>query len=320
MKKPELSKNEEKRLEALESLYILDTTAEERFDRFTRLAKKIFDTPIALVSLIDEKRQWFKSCFGISVSETSKDISFCGHTILDDEIFIINDTFEDERFRDNPLVLEDPNIRFYAGVPLFYSKDIKLGTLCIIDTKPRSFTKEDLEPLIDLAILAQHEMISSQLVISDELTGITNRRGFNILAQKALSVSYREKRPSVLVFFDLNKFKDINDSFGHTEGDNVLKIFSKNMENTFRESDIFARLGGDEFIVLLSNINYDDANILINRFKKTFDKFNKSKQEYQITFSSGILEIDLEENLNLEELTRKVDKLMYENKSNIIDL
>ncbi len=319
MKKPELPKNEKKRLEALESLNILDTTPEERFDRFTRLAKKIFDTPIALVSLIDQKRQWFKSSFGLAVLETSKDISFCGHAILNDDIFIVNDTFEDDRFKDNPLVLENPHIRFYAGVPLFYNKDIKLGTLCIIDTKPRDFTKEDLEPLRDLAILAQQEIISSQLIISDELTGITNRRGFNLLAQKALNISYREKKPSVLVFFDLDKFKDINDSFGHTEGDNVLKIFSKNMESTFRESDIFARIGGDEFIVLLSNINYHDANMLINRFKKSFDKFNKSKQEYQITFSFGILEINLEENLNLEELTKKVDKLMYENKYRIND-
>ena len=319
MKKPELPKNEKKRLEALESLNILDTTPEERFDRFTRLAKKIFDTPIALVSLIDQKRQWFKSSFGLAVLETSKDISFCGHAILNDDIFIVNDTFEDDRFKDNPLVLENPHIRFYAGVPLFYNKDIKLGTLCIIDTKPRDFTKEDLEPLRDLAILAQQEIISSQLIISDELTGITNRRGFNLLAQKALNISYREKKPSVLVFFDLDKFKDINDSFGHTEGDNVLKIFSKNMESTFRESDIFARIGGDEFIVLLSNINYHDANMLINRFKKSFDKINKSKQEYQITFSFGILEINLEENLNLEELTKKVDKLMYENKYRIND-
>jgi diguanylate cyclase (GGDEF)-like protein len=315
MKKPKLPRNEEERIEILESLNILDTIPEERFDRLTRLAKKIFDTPIALVSLLDQKRQWFKSCFGLPVCETSKDISFCGHTILEDGIFIINDTFEDERFRDNPLVLEAPQIRFYAGVPLFYNKNIKLGTLCIIDTKPRDFTKEDLEPLRDLAILAQQEIISSQLAISDELTGITNRRGFNILAQKALNVSYREMKPSVLVYFDLDKFKTINDTFGHTEGDNVLKIFSKNMETTFRESDIFARLGGDEFIVLLSNINYSEANKLIDRFIKKFNKYNKSKKEYQITFSAGIFEIDLDEKLSLEELTKKVDTLMYENKS-----
>jgi diguanylate cyclase (GGDEF)-like protein len=315
MKKPELPQNEEKRIEILESLNILDTLHEERFDRFTRLAKKIFDTPIALVSLLDENRQWFKSCFGVPVLETSKDISFCGHAILDDEIFIINNAIEDERFRDNPLVTDAPYIRFYAGVPLFYNKEIKLGTLCIIDTKPRNFTKEDLEPLKDLAILAQREIISLQLAISDELTGITNRRGFNILAQKALTVSYRENKSSVLVFFDLNKFKAINDTFGHDEGDNVLKIFSKKMKTTFRESDVFARLGGDEFIVLLSKIDYDGANKLINRFRKKFDKFNQSKKEYQITFSAGILEIDLEKKLSLEKLIKKVDTLMYENKA-----
>ncbi len=120
MKAPDIPQDEQARIKALRSLNVLDTPSEERFDRLTRLAKRMFDVPIALVSLVDENRQWFKSCIGLDVSETPRDISFCGHAILGSEVFIIPDTKKDERFTDNPLVLNDPHIRFYAGCPLRY--------------------------------------------------------------------------------------------------------------------------------------------------------------------------------------------------------
>jgi len=104
MKKPDIPLNEEHRLKTLRSLNILDTASEERFDRLTRMAKRLFNVPIATISLVDEDRQWFKSCIGLTVKETPRDISFCGHAILDDEVFIISDTLQDERFVDNPLV------------------------------------------------------------------------------------------------------------------------------------------------------------------------------------------------------------------------
>ena len=118
MQTPVIPKDEEERLRALRLLNILDTSDEERFDRLTRLAKRMFGVPIALVSLVDENRQWFKSCIGLEVRETPRDISFCGHSILGDDIFIVNDASSDVRFSDNPLVTDDPNIRFYAGCPL----------------------------------------------------------------------------------------------------------------------------------------------------------------------------------------------------------
>ena len=118
MKAPATSIDEAVRLTTLRSLDILDSLGEERFDRLTRMAKQMFRVPIALVSLVDENRQWFKSCVGLDVSETSRDISFCGHAILGDEVFVISDTLKDDRFSDNPLVLEDPHIRFYAGCPI----------------------------------------------------------------------------------------------------------------------------------------------------------------------------------------------------------
>ena len=150
MKKPGVTQDEQARLKTLRSLDILDTLPEERFERLTRMAKRMFGVPIALVSLVDENRQWFKSCIGLGASETSRDISFCGHAILGNGVFIIPDTLEDRRFADNPMVLNDPNIRFYAGCPLAVN-GYKLGTLCIIDQVPRNFGKEDIEALKDLA-------------------------------------------------------------------------------------------------------------------------------------------------------------------------
>jgi len=129
--------NEAKRIEALRSLQVLDTPPEERFDRITKIAQHVFDVPIALVSLVDESRQWFKSKQGLEVCETGRDVSFCGHAILRDDALVVPDAFLDKRFADNPLVTGEPHVRFYAGHPLADAAGFKLGTLCIIDHRPR---------------------------------------------------------------------------------------------------------------------------------------------------------------------------------------
>lgn len=138
MQAPPLPKDETQRLQALRELLILDTPPEERFDRVARFAAEEFEVPIALVSLIDENRQWFKARVGMPVCETHRDISFCGHAILQDEIFVIEDASLDARFADNPLVTGEPCIRFYAGAPLRLGGDgAAIGTLCLIDRRPR---------------------------------------------------------------------------------------------------------------------------------------------------------------------------------------
>lgn len=156
MKAPETPANEADRLLALENTNLLDTPPEERFDRLTRMARLAFGVPIALVSLIDEQRQWFKSCQGLDVRETPRDISFCGHAILRDQLFIIEDTYGDSSFVDNPLVSGPPHIRFYAGVPLHNHEGYRLGTLCIIDTNPRSLDSAGQELLQELASLVEN--------------------------------------------------------------------------------------------------------------------------------------------------------------------
>src|SRR5690606_34320077 len=151
----------------LQSLKLLDTAPEERFDRLTRLARRLFDVPIALVSLVDTNRQWFKSSAGLDASETPREVSFCGHAILQDEILEVCDAERDERFHDNPLVTDAPGIRFYAGHPLGLDDGSKLGTLCLLDTRPRKLNDEERELLRDLARLAEQEMIAVQMASMD---------------------------------------------------------------------------------------------------------------------------------------------------------
>ncbi|MGB5339994.1 MAG: GAF domain-containing protein, partial [Gammaproteobacteria bacterium] len=157
MQTPEKPADEVSRIDTLRALNILDTSPEERFDRLTRLAKRLFGVPIALVSLVDEDRQWFKSCQGLTASETPRDISFCGHAILGDDIFLVSNAALDERFHYNPLVTNEPHIRFYAGCPLTVPNGSKLGTLCIIDREPREFSEDDMELLRDLTRMAEQE-------------------------------------------------------------------------------------------------------------------------------------------------------------------
>ena len=316
MKKPDTPQDEQARLETLRSLTILDTPPEERFDRLTRMAKRLFGVPIALVSLVDENRQWFKSCIGLDVNETPRDISFCGHAILGKEPFVIPNASEDERFADNPLVLHEPHIRFYAGCPLRAPDGRKLGTLCIIDRKPRNLGKDDLEALVDLASMVEREFSALQLATMDELTNISNRRGFMQLAQHSLHFCKREKVPATLVFMDLNNFKPINDRFGHAEGDRALTAFAGLLRSSFRDSDIIARLGGDEFVVLLSNSGKESAEGSIARFRDSLDQSTREvKRGYDISFSYGVVEFDPDKHMTIEALLADGDALMYQTKN-----
>lgn len=316
MKEPDTPRDEATRLQTLRSLNILDTPSEERFDRLTRIAKRMFDVPIALVSIVDENRQWFKSCIGLPVSETPRDISFCGHAILGKDVFIIPDATKDDRFSDNPLVTNEPNIRFYAGCPLRFTDGSRLGTLCIIDQKPRDFDTDDIEALKDLASTAERELAAIQLATIDELTGIPNRRGFLMISQHSLNLCVRQKTLASLVYLDLDNFKPINDTFGHAEGDKVLSTFAEHIDNVCRESDILARLGGDEFVVLFIDTPKQAATSIIKRLKDSLNKHNeKVNLEYDVSFSYGIVDFEPEKHKSITSLLEDADSQMYEFKN-----
>lgn len=316
MIKPELPTNEAERLHALRSLQILDTSHEERFDRVTRMAKRMFGVEISLVSIIDEDRQWFKSKQGLDASETPRDISFCGHAINEDGLFIIPNAIEDERFADNPLVTGAPNIRFYAGYPLKLRQGVNLGTLCLIDSKPQHLDEDDKQLLNDLGAMIEQEIRSIQLATLDELTLISNRRGFLTLADHAQKVCRRKKFPMSMILFDLNKFKPINDTFGHHEGDFALKQFAEVMRTVFRESDVVGRLGGDEFVAMLTDADDEQIAIVLNRFKAEMDAVNKAiNKPYLIEYSAGVASFPYDTEKSLEEMIAEADAAMYEKKN-----
>lgn len=150
--------NEAERLAALFALLILDTPREQRFDKIVEFAAAEFDVPIALISLVDRERQWFKSGVGLSACETGRDVSFCGHAIMHTEIMEVPDAAADVRFSDNPLVTGPPHIRYYAGAPLALPDGIALGTLCLIDTRPRRLDEIELAILRTLRNLVMQEL------------------------------------------------------------------------------------------------------------------------------------------------------------------
>ena len=174
MPAPKKHKNEAERLNSLKMLGILDTRPEERFDRITRLVRKVFDVPIAVVSLVDEHRQWFKSISGIDAVETPRDISFCGHAILESSLLVVPDARLDERFKDNPLVVSDPCIRFYAGYPLELPNGLPMGTLCIIDTKPKFLTKDEIRAFKDFGHITERELLDIHLSTNPNQKIMTN--------------------------------------------------------------------------------------------------------------------------------------------------
>lgn len=167
MIKPALPANEKERLALLYELLLLDTPPEERFDKIVEFASSEFNVPVCLISLIDADRQWFKARVGIDACETERDVSFCGHALLGDEILLVPDALLDPRFHDNPAVTGSPHVRFYAGAPLTCKDGLVLGTLCLIDTVPRTLDAVEraiLESLRDLVVLE----LTSHAAVTDE--------------------------------------------------------------------------------------------------------------------------------------------------------
>ena len=308
---PAIPVNEAQRLEVLRSLKLLDTAPEERFDRLTRLAKRLFGIPTVLVSLVDADRQWFKSSQGLPVSETPRSVSFCGHAILSDEILMVPDTLADRRFADNPLVEGEPHIRFYAGCPLT-AGGFRIGTLCLLGPEPRVLDEDERRLLRDLARMAEQEIASAQLATMDELTLLSNRRGFMALGRHALSLCARVERNATMFYFDLDNFKAVNDRYGHAEGDRTLLAFAGLLRATFRDTDVIGRIGGDEFVVLMSNCTQAEANHALERLQESTEEHNRNLRGAQeLNFSSGVVPYQPLRHGSIDALVSDADEKMY---------
>ncbi len=219
MKKAELPKNEKERLQALIDYKVLDTESEISYDDITQLASSICSTPVALVSLIDSDRQWFKSKHGLDTPQTSRDVSFCGHAIHGTEIFEVKDSLQDIRFADNPLVTGGPIVRFYAGMPLINPDGFALGTLCVIDHVPRKLNEEQQKSLIALArqVVGQLELRKSLSLVKEQFIDLQD-----------LTLKFREQQSQLIHASRLASLGEMSAGVAH-EINNPLTIIAGNL-------------------------------------------------------------------------------------------
>lgn len=472
--KADLPENEQSRLQALQSYCILDTMPEEAYDDITLLASKICSTPIALISLIDTDRQWFKSKQGLDVPETHRDHAFCAHAIHHpDDLLIVPDTHEDQRFTDNILVTSSPFIRFYAGAPLVTTSGDVLGTLCVIDRQPRELdasqektlsalarlvmtqlelrhslieaeknieiqtqmeaskreseerfqafmantpavtfiknseghyifvnkkffnvfnkkpnevlgkTDQDLWPAETAAILRENDKLIlknnmpmsieestpnadgslsywlsskfplhdaqgntllaglsiditdrkyyevqledyhrrletaitelERLSSTDALSGLKNKGAFSQRLEDEIVRAKRYNLPLSLLFLDIDKFKEFNDTFGHPAGDDAIKQVSRIIEAHARPSDFIARVGGEEFAVIFPCTDAQGAYIMAERLRRGVESSLWTKRH--ITVSIGIAEMSDALGCSTD-LTEAADQALYEAKHN----
>ena len=299
--------DEAARLRALHDLGVLFTPAEERFDRVTRLAARFLRVPMALVSLVDSRVQWFKASHGVRATETPRAISFCAHAILGEETFVVPDTLEDPRFRDGPLVTGEPYIRFYAGHPLRVADGSKVGTLCVMDTRPRRLHEADLETLRFLAGWVQDEIQMQALsedqvaliserdelrrrAMLDPLTRAWNRDAVLEVLERELARAKRDGSPLSVIMADVDHFKGVNDSFGHPAGDLVLFGVAANLRAAVRPYDAVGRLGGEEFLVVLPRCGASAALTIAERMRRKVEaeRFETASGPVSATLSLGV--------------------------------
>lgn len=302
------------RLRAVERFDVLDTPREASFDRITRLIKTVFDVPVAIVSVIDGHRQWYKACEGLAVNEVGRKATFCQYTILSEEPLIVTDATKDPRFADNPMVRNDPHIRFYAGVPLRSRDGHNIGSVCAIGYTPREFSDRDIAILQDFADLAMDELELRQHASSDALTGVLSRRAFIDQGNKAFALAQRQRFDFSCIAFDVDHFKSVNDNFGHAAGDKVLSGVARQCSATLRDVDIFGRVGGEEFAVLLYT-GRNGALESAERLRGTIEamRITHGAHEMQVTASFGIASLDPATS-GLQELIERADAAMYRSK------
>ncbi len=330
MKIPEIPANEKERQHALASLNILDTAMEERFERVTRLASRLIGVPIAAISLIDHDRQWFKSIQGLQTTETSRDIAFCSHTILGDNVLIVEDATKDDRFTENPLVTGDPGIRFYAGCPVRSPDGHKIGSLCVIDRQPRELTASQLEDLKDLAAMVEVEIKSNHLAVAqvrmneelaqakravlvDPLTRLWNRAGCSefLVRQHHVAVQNREK--FCIGMLDIDFFKKINDTYGHSAGDEVLREVARRILRGIRADDFACRMGGEEFLLVVSDPEATEALNIAQRVREAIrsSPIEAEGHAIRVTISMGLAYFDPASAVSPEEVIRLADAGLY---------
>ncbi|MFC7539722.1 putative bifunctional diguanylate cyclase/phosphodiesterase [Siccirubricoccus deserti] len=326
-----ISEGQHERPAGVHAIAALDTQPDSRLNTFTRLAARLYNVPIALISFVDDHRHWFKSAFGLSAGEAPRHSAFGAHAVVTaGRALIVEDASVDSRYADDPLVTGSPNIRFYAGVPLLDPDGRMLGTLCVLDTKPRRLSPAELEPLVDLArgitaVLALHRGLEAaqDAALRDPLTGLANRALFERrLAEAVARARHRGTEGPragdgsfAMLCLDLDRFKAVNDLFGHAGGDALLCEVARRLSASARATDTVARLGGDEFALLMAApvLPSDAASLAARLIEKLAEPFEIEGQPVPIRSSIGFA-LYPGDAADAGELLRRADAALYAGK------
>lgn len=318
------SPHESRRLAAVHKVRLLGTPAEERFDRITRLARRMFDVPMACIDIVGEKLAWLKSVQGFDGVEGLRKDSYCHYTVLAGDVNVIRDAREDARVCDSAFAHDWV---FYAGVPLLFDGE-HVGVLCVGDTRPRDFGIDEMDSLTDLAAMANHELqvaalSESQIALAlsneelelkarvDVLTHLWNRRAILELLDTELA----QPSSTAVLMIDVDYFKAINDKQGHAAGDEVLRIVAERLRVGARAMDAVGRYGGEEFLMLLSGVDAAEAVQVGERVREqvasTAILFDQ--QGIAVTCSIGVaLTAD---SCDADALIRRADEALYRAKA-----
>jgi len=305
------------RVAALRRLDVLDTAVEEPFEKIVTLVRTVLAVPVATVTLVDRDRQWFKARRGMEQSETPRAVSFCTHTIQQRDPLIIENALADPRFADSPLVVGPPYVRSYAGIPLRTPEGYNVGALCAMDTRPRRFSPADIAILSNFANIVCDELELRLIAQVDHLTGALTRRGFVDQAQREMERTLRYGRASSLIMIDVDHFKRVNDTYGHSIGDQVLKQIASLAETTLRPCDLFGRLGGEEFALLMPETSGAAALVVAERLRNTIAEHPMTLHgggTIHVTASFGVAELSASFN-TLTAWLERADTMLYAAKS-----
>ncbi|OBG63437.1 hypothetical protein A5702_22570 [Mycobacterium sp. E3339] len=319
---------EDQRMAAVRRVGLLGTPAEERFDKLTRLARRLFDVPMAVIDIVGEKLAWLKSAQGFDGVEGLRCDSYCHHAVLSDETFIVRDARTDPRVHDSGFA---NTWVFYAGVPLTFEGE-RVGMFCIGDTKPRDFDDDEDRSLRDLAAMAQQElqvarMSETQLALArandelkmkanvDVLTRLWNRRAiFEIAETERLKAGGPAQLAALLV--DIDHFKKINDTYGHPAGDEVLRECAQRLRASIRSVDAVGRIGGEEFLVLMADAETGDVAGIAERIRAAQAESPVEFDQHSIALTCSVGYAIGAASDPIDGLVSRADQALYRAKSN----
>ncbi|MEI4263986.1 GGDEF domain-containing protein [Roseovarius sp. D0-M9] len=302
------------RIEALIRLDAATSSSEASFDHITKLLQIALEMEMVTISLVGVDKQTFKACQGLDLTESPREIAFCNIAIRSYEPLIIEDTHQDARVKNNPLVTGSLFLRSYIGAPLTTADGYNLGTICAFDSRPRRFTARESEMIIKCAELVVNQLELRSQAKLDFLTGVLNRRSFASELEREMARLKRRPGKAVVAFLDIDHFKRVNDTFGHPVGDIVLREFAGIVASQCRQNDLLARVGGEEFAVLLPDTDLESAQIWAERTRKQVAETRfDDNDDLRVTVSLGLVEFT-EKQTSADVITSMADRTLYQAK------